>query len=238
MNVERRSVDVPDKVYIERLTNGYEYSYDPTYRINEALNDLFEGYYGDQNLMSLFYCLPEVFAPIHEIASRVADTVWQLKKSWNDEVDYSNADFNRLFTTPNPLNSFTDFVYQAVCYELVTGKQFFYINKPDTLALEGLASVVAWWNLPAHRTKVILKQGYNPLTATDLSDFIVRYEAPINGRQQEFNPSKVLPSCRLSLESPYDLNCAKSPLKGADKAIRNLIPSTRQGVRSTSSAVH
>lgn len=220
---ETRSVDVPDKVYIEKQPTGYEYSPDRP-RIIEILNQLFEGYYGDLNLMTLFYCLPEVFAPINEIATRVADTAWQLRKEWNDEVDYKNEDFNRLFSQPNPLNSIQDLVYMAVCYELVTGKQFFYINKPDTLALSGMASIAAWWNLPAHRTRAVLKDNVNPLAATSIADFILRYDTTVGGRQQRLDPPKVLQMCRMSLQHPYDPNCAKSPLMGADKAIRNLVP--------------
>lgn len=221
--VEERSVDVPTKVFIERETTGYEYSFDDP-RIAGYLDALFEGYYCDQNFMELFYALPEVFAPVHEIASRVADANWQLKKSWNDEVDYGNADFNRLFSQPNPLVSFKDFVYQAVCYELLTGKQFFYVNKPGALALEPMAATVAWWNLPAHRTRAVIKEGFDPYTATTISDFVLRYEAPVNGKNRVFDVDKVLPLWKLSLAAAYNINKAESPLKGASKAIRNLIP--------------
>src|SRR6187551_2296249 len=108
--IQQRSIpDFVDKVFVQGpfgdqySMNDYEYSGDAPARLDRTIDNLLYGQYGRQNFIQLFYCLPEIFAPINEIASRVADATWQLRKSWNDEVDYNDPDFNRLFTKPNPL---------------------------------------------------------------------------------------------------------------------------------------
>lgn len=224
---EERSIsyDVPEKIYITQ--DGWEFnewSPDAPARLSRnAFNDLLYGFYGCQNFIELFYSVPEVFAPVHEIAKRVSDCNWQLCKDWNDQVDYNDEDFNRLFTQPNPMVAFKDFVYQAVCYEILVGKQLFFFNKPDTLADE-YKSIVAWWNLPAQKVTADVKQNIDPYTATTISDFINFYQMPLNGRTRKFDVSKVLPICHLSLNTGFNINDTKSLLMGAEKAIRNLIP--------------
>jgi hypothetical protein len=218
------SENFPEKIFIERDGLYHEWSTEEPASLHHNLHSLLHGFYGSQNFIELFYSLPEVFAPVHEIAKRVSDANWQLRKEWNDEVDYKDEDFNRLFTKPNPLVSHKDLVYQAVCYEILTGKQLFFFNQPDTL-IDEYKSIITWSNLPAHKVTVDLKKNVDPYTATELSDFVNEYRLPIgNGRERKFPVNKVLPICHLSLNSGWDLNDCKSLLLGAEKAIRNLIP--------------
>jgi hypothetical protein len=222
-SIQKREYEVPEKVFIEREGPYYEWSTDEPSLLKSSIYNLLSGFYSNQNFIELFYCVPEVFAPVHEIASRVADCNFQLRRTWNDEVDYNDADFNRLFTQPNPLVSFKDFVYQAVCYEILTGRQLFFFNRPDMLA-DDYKSIIAWWNLPSHKVTVEMKKGVDPYTATSLDDFVTKYKLPLHSGQRFFETNKVLPICHLSLNTGYDLNDVKSPLLGAEKAIRNLIP--------------
>lgn len=235
--IEERGInDIPDKVFIERenqplIPNGraYEYSIDDP-RISGPISNLLYGYYAPQNFIELFYTLPEIFAPVHEIASRVADCNWQLRKirktggDHNDEPIYNNEQFNRLFSQPNPLISFKQFIYQAVCYEILTGRQFFYFNRPDSLLLNPLEATVNWWNLPAHKVTAELKTDIDPYTATTIGDFVRQYREPISGKDKIFPPDKVATVFHPNLRHPRDINQSKSLLAGAEKAIRNLIP--------------
>src|SRR6185503_8842402 len=84
---------ISEKVFIERRPE-MEWSPDEPNLKNHILN-LLDGFYGQANFLELFHCLPEIFAPIHEIASRVADARWEIRKAWNDEVDYLDENFNR-----------------------------------------------------------------------------------------------------------------------------------------------
>ena len=220
---QQRGIDVPEKVYIGKEGKEWEYSLQEPATIGAILDGLVEGFYSNQNFIELFYSVPEVFAPVHEIASRVADATWQLRKDWNDEVDYKDAQFNRLFTQPNPLLSFKDFVYQAVCYEILTGKQFFFFNQSDILGND-YQSIITWSNLPAHTVTAELRKGIDPFTATELKDFVTGYRIPLNGVTRHFPPERVLPICHLSLTRSWDLNDCKSQLLGAKMPIKNLIP--------------
>lgn len=192
------------------------------------VHNLLRGFYAPQNFINLFYCVPEVFAPVNEIARRVADTCFQLKKDWNDEIDYNNATFNRIFEQPNPVMSFKDFVYQSVCYEICTGRMFQYANIPDTLGEVDFDNLLAMWNLPAHAVDVKMKYGFDVYSATDLSDLVQEYQAPapstFGSGIRKFSPDKVVQMINTSLHEPYDFNRAAPYLQGAEKPIANLIP--------------
>lgn len=215
---------MPDKIFVEREGNlGYEWSEDAP-AIVTRLYDILNGFYSAQNYIELFYSVPEVFAPVHEIASRVADATWQLRREWNDEIDYKNKAFNRLFTQPNPFFSFREFVYVSVCYEILTGKQLWYMNKP--IDLSGTPDdIVNWFNLPAHLTRVDMKRNVDPYSALTVGDLVNKYIVPgANGRNREFTPDKVLTCRNPNLKDGYNLNECVPLIKGADKPIRNLIP--------------
>ncbi|PHJ53867.1 hypothetical protein VF04_35060 [Nostoc linckia z7] len=196
--------------------------------IEAYIDDILYGTYGEQNFINLFYCVPEIFAPVHEIASRVSDAIWELRKvrksggKHDDETIYTDAAFNRLFSNPNPLQPFKDFIYMAVCYELLTGKSFIYANRPAILPNEW-RSTVNWWVLPAQNVIIDHKQGVNTYAATDVKDFVSRYRVTDNGAMRDFEPDKVLPLVRLSLQFGNDIRKTRSPLSGAGKAIKNLL---------------
>ncbi len=208
----------PPPIGIER-----DGDYDTHFPYDFNSHNLFRGHYASYNFMELFYALPEVFAPVHEIASRVADAVWQLKNTWNDEVDYKNAQFNRLFSKPNPLYTFRQMVYMAVCYELVTGRQFFYKKQPEFLA-DDFESVLTWWNLPAPYTEIVKKRNIDTYSATTMLDLVWKYIAPDGYKRREFEVDRVLPVLNMDLRSANDVCETVSPLLGAEKAISNLIP--------------
>ena len=201
------------------MVNDYEYSGDAPAKLNRTIDNLLYGSYGRQNFIELFYCLPEIFAPVNEIASRVADATWQLKKQWNDEVDYSDKDFNRLFTQPNPLMSFKQFVYQCVCYELLTGANIEYFNRPLTLPDE-YKNYLSWYNLPSDKVCIKKKANADIYSATTLSDLITGYEVGT----RKFDTSNVLPFITGDLLHPEDIASFRSQLCGAKLAIKNLLP--------------
>lgn len=214
---------VPEKVFIEREGAGYEYSELAPASISR-INQLLNGYYCNQNFLELFYCLPEIFAPIHEIASRVADANWQLKNTWNDEVAFKDADFNRLFTQPNPLQNFKSFVYESVVYEILTGKQLWFFNQSEFLG-DDYKSIITWYNLPAADTYAKVKKSVDPYTATEIADYAdYWWTADQRGGKRIFPTKRVLPILNLSLKERWDINKTKSYLLGAEKPIKNLIP--------------
>lgn len=228
MTANKRAVQfpIPQKVYIENDGPNKVYSeYSPD-GVKAKIDDLINGAYASNNFIELFYSIPEVFAPVHEIASRVADANWQLKKNSDDEVNFNNSDFNRLFSQPNPLMAMRQFVYQAVCYEILTGKELFHFNKVNVFS-EKSKNIVNWWNLPAQRVFAEHKKEVDPYLATDLSDFIKHWKIASHNKQtpdKTFEPDSVLPLLNFDLNQPFNFNSTVSFLKGAEKAIKNIIP--------------
>lgn len=193
--------------------------------MDERISSLINGFYGASNFIELFYSLPEIAAPVNEIASRVAHANWQLKKTKDDQVDFDNADFNRLFTNPNPLNNMRQFVYQAVCYELLTGRNLFYFNMPDMLVTaQKFQRIINWHNLPSQSTMIDPNWSVDPYTATSVNDYVKEYRVPFLQSEKIITPDKVLPLIYHNLNIPTDIRFSKSPLCGAEKAIKNLIP--------------
>lgn len=224
---EDRSVNIPEKVYISNdgipsnsLTREYSFT-DPV-----IMQDILFGAYSDYNMLQLFYAIPEIAAPVLQIATRVADATWLLKKESNDEIDYKNAQFNKLFTQPNPLQNIQQMICQQVIYELLTGKSFAYVNIPYSLPWE-FNNIMTWGNLPTPRTEIDVDDTVDIYTATDIKDFVKRYWVCSNWWSRrgakEFLPDRVLPFINLSLYEGNDIRCAKSILLGAQAAIVNLI---------------
>lgn len=222
--MQTRSADIAEKVFVAdggkyKFGMGYEYSeYEPA-QLSWSIDSLLYGNYGRQNFIELFYCLPEIFAPVHEIASRIADAEWQLRRNMDDGVDTKNVDFNRLFTQPNPLMGFKQFVYQAVCYEILTGANFEYLNKPSTLPNE-IASILSWWNMETQKLKITMKQNVDVYSSTELTDLVQSYTIGT----RNFDLKNVLSVVNHDLKYGNTADRFKSPLCGAHLAIKNLIP--------------
>lgn len=215
--------DFPEKVFIEKEGEHYVVSDVEPEKLETRLNELIFGTYSNRNFIELFYSLPEVFAPVNEIARRVSDAVWELRKEWNDEVDYNDEDFNRLFSKANPYMAFKDMIYSAVCYEILTGKALFYFNKVEVF--ETVAqNTESWFALPSHQVRANVKKNVDPYTITDLSDIILNWKMPVNGKEKVFLTEDVLPVLHLNLRKGLYINDTRSLLTGAEKAIKNLIP--------------
>jgi len=217
-SIEQRD-SVPSKVFIETENSEQVYSTDEPSALQETFYNLLNGFYARQNYITLFYAVPEIFAPVHEIARRVSDCNWQLLKDWNDEVDYRDQDFNRLFSVPNPIMDIRDLIYQAVCYELLTGRNFFYLNRPGTLEVTH-ENILSWYNLQEPNVTVVMDKQADIYSATDINDIVLAYK--IGSRS--FDRENVVPLFNTHLEGKFDLNNCQSYLKGADMAIKNLVP--------------
>lgn len=214
---------LPEKIFIDREGGEPVYSFDETI-MRHRVAELLDGYYSNQNYLTLFYSLPEIFAPIHEIASRVADAQWEFVKDFGDnQVDYANDIFNRLFEKPNPFESMKEMVYKAVVYELCTGRNLWYANAPAFFQFS-YDRVLSWFNLDP-LTIPVLKQGIDIYSTTDVTDIIQRYELRnAAGVKREFEADRVFGAFHTDPKFPYDLRYTKAPLSGAAAAIRNLIP--------------
>lgn len=216
---------IPDKVFIEREFTpiGDMYEYSNTEPGGWSIDDILDGGHARHNFINLFYCLPEIFAPVNEIASRVADATWLLKKNMDDSVDWNDKNFNRLFTKPNPLMGMKEFVWQSVVYELVTGAVFQMFNTPSVLSSD-YKNILTWSNLPTPDVCINKKKGVDRYTATDISDFVLNYSVPQEGSTRVFDVNQIMPILHLDVKYGNDIDRFVSPLMGAKLAIKNLLP--------------
>lgn len=215
----------PQKVFVgvdgcSPLGPNYEYSLQRP----AIIDDLLEGKYSGKNLIKIFYSIPEVYAPINEIASRVADANWLLKKFSNDEVDWKNKEFNRLFTQPNPLMNFKKFVWRMVTYEILTGAVYQYFNIPRLLS-GNYENILSWYVLPTHQLKIDIKEDVDIYSCTQQSDYIKGYSISDNkGGKRVFRPEQVLGISNLDLTCGTVPNKFSPELLAAKPAIKNLLP--------------
>lgn len=180
------------------------------------------GQYSDSSLINIYHTMPEVFAPVHHIAFRVAQAKWQVRKTSNDEVVYDNKDLNRLLTAPNPLQNFQELIYEMVALKKVTGKNYLYLNIPSTLSFN-YKNVATMVNLPADTVYIRPQSQYKILSATTISDLIQSYDVSIGSQTVAITPDKVIYTKHASLYANDLKLIGKSPLLSAQKAICNLL---------------
>jgi HK97 family phage portal protein len=212
------------------FTNEYQTFTGPTYSLTppdvligsrdyRGVDNPFTGNVASRNFLELFDCVPEIFAPIHAIASRIANADFQLRKYRNDQVVFDNEDWNRLYNTPNPLQHFRELIYEAVVYELVTGNEYMYFNTPSTLNKD-YKNVMAIWNLPADQIEPVANSSLKLFQATTVDDIINRYKLD---DKNFFETKDVLHIKAINLKWKDRKIKGRSPLLSADKAIANLI---------------
>lgn len=176
----------------------------------------------DQNLITLYHTIPEIYCPIDAIARRVANATIQLKRISDDEVVDDYKPWNDLYSAPNCLQTFRELLYEAVTYKYVTGKNYLYKNVPPTLKNK-IDNIVALWNLPADRVLPLYNYSIKLFSATQLSDVISNYELFDGINTAQFPVDLVLHSKSINLDWIDRRMKGKSPLLSADIAVCNLI---------------
>ena len=136
------------------------------------------GQYSDSSLINLYHTMAEIYAPVYQRASRVAQGLWQVKKLENDEVVYDSKDLNRLMESPNPLQNFQELIYEWVAMKCVTGKNYLYSNVPDTMTFR-YQNIAALWNLPADIVTIRTNSRIKLLSATQLSDLVEAFDVSV-----------------------------------------------------------
>ena len=182
------------------------------------------GGYSEANMITLFETIPEVFAPVDIIASRVQNGIFQLKKLSTDEVVYDNKKWNQLTTRPNWRQTWEGFIYAAVVYKYVCGNRYFYSYLPSTLKKK-LDNITALWLLPPQYTEPHIRSD-RPTTfaATSPSDVVDYYKVSIPGEQDRISTDLVYHDAFINFSLQQD-NYLKGigPLRADEMPISNLI---------------
>jgi hypothetical protein len=182
------------------------------------------GTYTDTNLIELFGTVAEIFAPIDAIASRVIAGAFQFKRVKDDEIIYDNKDLNKILASPNPFQNFQEMLYEAVCYEYVTGKAYVYSSTPETLSRMDYKNLITTYALPSDNVKLVTKKRIKLFSATTQSDVIEKYELDDGSNEKiPLKPENVLYRKQVNLDWKGKKVEGRAKLLSGEKPIANII---------------
>lgn len=193
----------------------------------EAMMDLLRGSYTNTNLINLFGSVPEIYSPINEIASRAQTARYIVKDIKTDEPIYTNEWMNRILERPNPFQNFGELMYEALCYEIVTGEEYMLFNQPRSVKRVDYKNVSSIYNLPSNLVTPYTGEYGEKVklwSATTVKDVIKRFILEKGTEnEQEFDTEKVMYRRMTNLDWKGRKIDGRSPLLSAEKAIKNLI---------------
>lgn len=208
--------------FTENIESGMPYRITGT-SIQELLSIL-HGTFSDRTLIELFGCMGEIFAPVHAIASRVVSASFTFRKKKDDSVIEGNELLDKLLTQPNPFQNFYELLYEAIVYQTVLGKEFFYSRTPSTLPRVNYQNIIASYNLPADRITIETPERIKLFTATKLEDVIINYILDKDTTDEmAFPVSNVLYRKDINMDWSAKKIEGRAKLLSAAKAIANLI---------------
>lgn len=198
---------------------------------NQITSNIIAGPYGEANMLKLFTTLPEVFAPVDQIADRVASGTFTLRKikagKRTDEVVEDNKQWNKLLAQPNWQESLYDMLYSAVVYELVCGNRYWHRFIPESIVprFENITSI---WLIPPQYMTIREKSSRTAFfRTTESKDVIEKYEYTDGYEREEFMPEEIKHEAFLNLGRGDKVRDSKykgfGPLQAADKPMANLI---------------
>lgn len=211
----KKSSDIP----YYRLDDGtHTYNLVDPNTIQKSYKKLFSFSNAEANLLTLFYAVPEIFAPINTIAEAVAKTTIEVRKIEDDSVVYNNKDLNRILSQPNPFYTFEELMYSLAAMEYLTGNTFLSAAVPDSLKFS-YKNNMRLWCLPSADTEIVLKNQIKLFSSTVKSDVIQEYKM---GRQQ-FTPEIILHQRSCNLIWDENMFRGKPKLLSGEYPLSNLI---------------
>lgn len=204
---------------IRYQVDGKTYFITSDAELSKIVGKITTGDYSDYKLVCLYYSIAEIFAPIAMIANAVASGKYELKKLKDDEVVYDNKYMNKLLSSPNPLQNWQQFMFEATVWLYVNGKNYIYANTPDTLSVN-YRNISTLANLYSYSVEPICEAYVKLWSATNINDIIKGYN--LNDGTPTIPTEKVLFQQFMSLENNDKKIDGKSPLLSARKAIDNL----------------
>lgn len=211
-----------DNIYFSQKGKDYVYSLtDPNLG---SLISAFNGGYSEANMMVLFQSIPELFFPVNAIASRVKNGIYKLVDDKGEEVT-DNKLWNQILQGPNWEFSFSDFIWHAVMYKLVTGNRYGYAYVPSSMPVKH-KNIQALWMIPSHYVNVEMKlprpSYLNTLSAADYVKSYIYYGGDMS---QELTPETVVHEIYMKVGDATDIITGKgvSPFKAAEYPLSNII---------------
>lgn len=212
-----------DNFYFAQKGKDYYYSItDPNLG---TLLSAFNGGYSEANMMVLLQSVPELFFPVNAIASRVKNGIYKLIDAKGEEVT-DNKLWNKILQGPNWQYSFSDFIWHAVAYKLVTGNRYGYAYVPSTMKIKH-ANIQALWLLPSHYVSIKMKlprpSYLTTLAASDYIDSYTYFGGDI--MDQALTPENVVHEIYMKMGDASDIITGKgiSPFKAAEYPLSNIL---------------
>ncbi len=213
-----KRIDLP-----KELGGGSVEQYSPRYL---ELNVL--PYFCGENYLSLFESVPEVFFPIHFIASRIAGATFEVKRVKDDSIVFYKKELNKFLDQPNCLMKFRELVYLHFVYKLATGNAYL-----RAAMGEGANAERRWrwcdnfWEMPAEYMEVVPNRDMTNMFGVANKEELIRAYRLGMGllAYYDINPVEIWHDRdgKPSFYNDSNFMKSKSRLASQQKAISNLI---------------
>jgi len=176
--------------------------------------------FDQSNAYELANTIAEIFIPIDAIAERCSSLKYDIIDVNTKEVITPQGNLKRLLDSPNPLDRFTDIIYQSIFAELADGNSYIYTKTADSIVNPTYDNISNIWVLKPNVTKPILhKEISNPFLMKQVSD-LVDYYKTFFFYEHKIKPRYVLHTANLGITQT---GTGRSPLFACEKNINNIL---------------
>lgn len=164
--------------------------------------------------------IAEIFIPIDAIAERCANIKYDIVNRSTQEIITPSGNLKRLLDSPNPLDKFSDIIYQEVFSKLSDGNSYFYTKTADSIVNPTYDNISNIWVLRPNLTKPVLKKSIsNPFLMKTIGDIVDFYKT-FFFYEHKIQPRYVLHNTALGITQS---GTGKSPLFACEKNINNIL---------------
>lgn len=176
--------------------------------------------FDQSNAYELANTIAEIFIPIDAIAERCSSLKYDIIDVNTKEVITPQGNLKRLLDSPNPLDRFSDIIYQSIFAELADGNSYIYTKTADSIVNPTYDNISNIWVLKPNVTKPILhKEISNPFLMKQVSD-LVDYYKTFFFYEHRIKPRYVLHTANLGITQT---GTGRSPLFACEKNINNIL---------------
>lgn len=176
------------------------------------------------NTVTLFNEISEVSFPVMAIVNRICNGKFILKEVKTDSIVYECDEINKFLSQPNPLQSFDEFIRQAIIYKLVTGRSFIYSSMADFISTSMRWKMCDnYYVLPAHNTNIVYQDRIRLLSSQSLSDIIKSYKTTYGNEILDIQPRNILHLKDACVGSGINHLEGSSRLEGLKYPLANLM---------------
>ena len=164
--------------------------------------------------------IAEIFIPIDAIAERCSNIKYDIINRTTQEIITPTGNLKRLLDTPNPLDKFSDIIYQEVFSKLSDGNSYFYTKTADSIVNPTYDNISNIWVLRPNVTVPVLKKEIsNPFLMKSMGDIVDSYKT-FFFYEHRLQPRYILHNTALGITQS---GTGRSPLFACEKNINNIL---------------